>query len=402
MATGTAPSPDQQSRKDLAYTNIALLSFLGAAFVFILIRYAPAGAAPLATALIWAASCLIAGSAVGFLFGLPRVVDGEGSPEGAQPTASLDKSAAGRAAQKARPRYRQLVNKNLSEISDWLTKIVVGLGLVNLKEIPDLIGQSAQVLAVGLGQVPKCTAIQCDQYAFASALIVAFCVLGFLMGYLSTRLFLAGAFQRADDPAEILVEQVDLAIQRRVDEAPPSQNISASDVKLAERVRNFPAAQSEDSTAAALRELARRYDRLRMFSLAGQERTREMTQLLLQMRALALAGYGELGTFANSESPGERLVAVAMLQVKPDADFIPWLMRRIGLEKPFVTYAAIEALRRAASELVGEEQALLKQLLRDWLQSAKGSEFMSRSNDRVDLMRTVLSQLDINATPAPG
>ena len=43
--------------------------------------------------------------------------------------------------------YRQQVNTNLTEISDWLTKIIVGLGLINLKQIPSLTKRAASLLA---------------------------------------------------------------------------------------------------------------------------------------------------------------------------------------------------------------------------------------------------------------
>src|SRR6185312_11609392 len=68
-----------------------------------------------ATAL-WSFAWLAAGGFVGFLFGISK-------------TEQTDTSA------NASDGYRQRINTNLEQISDWFTKIIVGIGLINLKEI---------------------------------------------------------------------------------------------------------------------------------------------------------------------------------------------------------------------------------------------------------------------------
>jgi len=80
-----------------------------------------------------------------------------------------------------------LVNTNLVEISDWLTKIIVGVGLIELRRIPPQARRLALEVAGPSGDI-----------SFALAVVVYFPTLGFLFGYLSTRLFLAGAFSRAE------------------------------------------------------------------------------------------------------------------------------------------------------------------------------------------------------------
>jgi len=66
--------------------------------------------------------------------------------------------------------------------------------------------------------------------SFAGAFIVFFSVLGFLSGYLTTRLFLAGAFGRADR-AQIIIEP-----ERSVAD---SVNTNSEDRSNAEKLRNF-------------------------------------------------------------------------------------------------------------------------------------------------------------------
>ena len=135
------------------------------------------------TALLWALSAMAAGVAVGFLFGIPKILQG------------VSRSPEGTAAQQiAHDAYRQQVNTNLTEISDWLTKIIVGLGLINLKQIPPFIRSKAGILAESLKQADPTK----DYLGFAVAVLACFAILGFLFGYIFTRIYLAAAFARAD------------------------------------------------------------------------------------------------------------------------------------------------------------------------------------------------------------
>jgi hypothetical protein len=129
----------------------------------------------------WGLAYFAAGFFGGFLFGIPRVLqENAAAPKGTDPATNQP--------------YRQLVNTNLEQISDWLTKIIVGLGLVELRAVPDHLYKAAVWMAQSLGLKPGENAIA----SFSCAFIVYFTIVGFLAGYLITRLFLAGAFWRAD------------------------------------------------------------------------------------------------------------------------------------------------------------------------------------------------------------
>jgi hypothetical protein len=91
------------------------------------------------------------------------------------------------------PDYKLQVNTNLTEISDWLTKIIVGLGLVKLTKLPPYLTSMAVALSNGILDKDKSTAM-----AVAYGTITFFSVLGFLFGYLFTRLFLSKAISIAD------------------------------------------------------------------------------------------------------------------------------------------------------------------------------------------------------------
>jgi hypothetical protein len=130
----------------------------------------------------WSAAYFASGFGIGFLFGIPRVLQGDGI-EG--------ESRSGNRREKG---YEQRVNTNLEQISDWLTKIIVGLGLVELRTMPHRLYSAGAWMGGSISNKP-----QNDQVAsFCCAFIIFFAIIGFLAGYLLTRLFLAGAFMRAD------------------------------------------------------------------------------------------------------------------------------------------------------------------------------------------------------------
>jgi hypothetical protein len=370
-------------------------------FSIILLRYAGTQRAALAIALMWAASCIISGASIGFLFGIPRVVQGATDEKFAKPKNGTPVEEPGPSAnslsdgpQHRALSYRQEVNSNLIEISDWLTKIIVGLGLVNLRQIPDLLDKGAVTLARGLAK--ECTGLMpCDQYAFATALIVGFSALGFFMGYLYTRLFLAGAFSRADRTVDNLIARTEKIIEEERPKGPSGSGaeVATWQVRAAERISDSSQAQNISATLLTLRRLAAEYDRLRTELPSGDVRTRRMTDVMVRMRVLALAGYPELPRFADSASPGNRLVAVAMLQVQPDPAYFSWLLDRISLEKPFIAYNAIEAFRRATE--FGKYNDALRVLFTDWLKTPKAQSFLAEDNDRTRLLKQVLRHLDI-------
>lgn len=144
-----------------------------------------ANAAPLA--ILWSLACLATGAIIGFLFGIPRVLQGDVIRAPAEQSGS-EKGETSLSQQAA---YRQQVNTNLEQISDWLTKIIVGIGLVELRRLPELLSRSSAFIANGLGAVPS-------SQVLAAAIIIYFGLIGFLSSYMITRIYLAGAFKRAD------------------------------------------------------------------------------------------------------------------------------------------------------------------------------------------------------------
>ena len=114
--------------------------------------------------IVTAGSALVMGSLLGFLFGVPRTLQQDKEPprsQGAEQTESIA--------------YRP--NTNLEQISDWLTKILVGVGLTQLNQIPCKLQHLAEYVGYGLGNTDTAR-------TFALTLILYFLCCGFLLGYL--------------------------------------------------------------------------------------------------------------------------------------------------------------------------------------------------------------------------
>ena len=155
------------------------------------------------------ATCAFAlGTLLGFLFGVPQYFakDSEAPGEGNKAT------------------YQP--NTNLTQVSDWLTKIIIGVGLVQFGELTETIGELGDSLEPSFGS-------DSSGKAFAIALVVGFFVIGFLVGYLYTRLRLQWAFATADRAAFESVAKREIEQQGEVD---------AQALKLASRQLD-PAAQ---------------------------------------------------------------------------------------------------------------------------------------------------------------
>lgn len=106
---------------------------LGEILIFIVVFFPNYNLSATAVAELWAIACLLAGGALGFLFGIPKSVQG----------ASV---ATAEGKTRAQPAYAQRVNTSLEEVSDWLTKLLLGIGLVQLEKYPvcsDLIPRSS-------------------------------------------------------------------------------------------------------------------------------------------------------------------------------------------------------------------------------------------------------------------
>lgn len=143
----------------------------------------------------------------------------------------------------------------------------------------------------------------------------------------------------------------------------------ASVMQAAERiVENMPATEIAESRRE-ITAVAREYEQLRAMMRGGVARTRRMEAVASKMRTLGLVGHHLLPELTTSESPGERLAAVSILQVAPDPAFIAWLGSRFAVERPFVNYQAALALRAAVGHLYASHQHELHEAIRQGKQA---------------------------------
>ena len=152
-----------------------------------------------------AAAALLVGALLGFIFAIPRSLTAADAPP--------------------RPDEKRLFrsNSNLEQISDWLTKILVGIGLVEFRTIVDNARDLIKFLQPGFGSSEA-------THSFVLGVLMLFTVSGFLIAYLVTRLYFAPEFARAE---EALVNRLsNITDQLRVADARLADRLSVVDARL--------------------------------------------------------------------------------------------------------------------------------------------------------------------------
>jgi hypothetical protein len=115
----------------------------------------------LAVGLLTAIAALVAGCLIGFMFGIPKVAAGN--------------------AQQATQGY--IPNTNLPEVSDWLTKLLLGAGLVQLTHLGPPVGRLIDNISLGM----YATAQFADSAkVMAGAILFGYTGIGLLSGYVMT------------------------------------------------------------------------------------------------------------------------------------------------------------------------------------------------------------------------
>ena len=141
--------------------SLPLIGVLSIGIILVYVSQVPSGVrwSAFGTAVLIAGSSWFAGGFVGFLFGIPRTVQGSAAPERVT---------------------RYLGNTNLEQVSDWLTKIIVGVGLVQIGHIVPALSKLAETMKVPLGGLPSCG-------AFGLGLVITYALLGFFYFYFWSR-----------------------------------------------------------------------------------------------------------------------------------------------------------------------------------------------------------------------
>jgi len=148
--------------------------------------------------LMTAAGSAVIGALLGFVFGVPFSRAGSASNQGDSDDKSKDSVTPPSA-----PPYKP--NTTLEQISEWLSKMLVGVGLVELKSLSKQLDTLAGFIAKGLGNddIGK---------VFAYFVLLLFAGCGFLFGFIWARIYLPSWFTRAD--LNMIMQEVDRKVHR--------------------------------------------------------------------------------------------------------------------------------------------------------------------------------------------
>jgi hypothetical protein len=283
-----------------------------------------------------AAASLGVGAFLGLLFGVPRSIgtDQRGDNPGGQRIPTIG------------------ANTNLEQISDWLTKIIVGVTLTQLATIKR--GAAALFAAIGpaLGD-------NTGANAFAGAVVIYFTVVGFFAGWLYARLRLGLAMSTADAWLEL---------SRRAQSAgDPETARAAKDAAMSVTQIGAGVTSASPSETVDAETLAARYEDLRDTTPRGPRRTARMEDLVRQMRPLAKSGgFTALDVQAmfSLGTEGRRILALALMEGDPTlADFRSVLQ---AIEQPssaFEQYHGLIVANRILSSLSSSERGALQAAL---------------------------------------
>lgn len=134
--------------------------------------------------IIVAFACILLGGLLGFLFAIPRLNKNYTPPE------DHDRST------------KYLPNTNLEDVSDWLTKIIIGVTLTQLGKIPGYLQNVVDYLIDNSGLM-----LQLDSAGpFLIALIIYSFIAGFIIGYFYTRIYLPNLFSIMEENKRQKVE----------------------------------------------------------------------------------------------------------------------------------------------------------------------------------------------------
>ena len=141
--------PGQKTQRLVAFVVILLVAGIFLVSISLVQSIPPSAGAGVARAagvvvfLLFGAAGAV-GAAAGFLFGLPRSRVVDMTTTGGQTGAASNPP----------PSTSYLTNSNLIKVSDWLTTIIIGLGLVNLRKVPAAVEQLGAALEAPLGGMP--------------------------------------------------------------------------------------------------------------------------------------------------------------------------------------------------------------------------------------------------------
>lgn len=164
----------------------------------------------MAVGLLIAGCCFCIGALLGFLFGIPRLLNASNIPDNL----------------KAKNQIMQ--NDNLVQISDWITKIIVGVGLTQFYHVPPALMSLGTYLAPGFDHHDKSKLAE----NIAIVIVLYFLVIGFLCAYLWTRLYFSKMLAKNQNEIDNIQQELEAKEQELAQKA---DELSAKEKQLQEK-----------------------------------------------------------------------------------------------------------------------------------------------------------------------
>jgi uncharacterized membrane protein YciS (DUF1049 family) len=180
---------DKKSDKSRGLTLISVMMIFGFGSIYITTHSLDCSEhyhANLGLTIMVALAAILCGAFLGFLFGIPR---------------SLQKNQNSSEPNSPNNHNSFADNTNLEQISDWLTKIIVGVSLTQVANIQLYLSKISHLVADGFQCNPKLAV------AFIYAVIIFYLICGFIYCYLWTRIQLKAALNKME--VEQLQAQLD-------------------------------------------------------------------------------------------------------------------------------------------------------------------------------------------------
>lgn len=171
-----------------------------------------------------------------------------------------------------------------------------------------------------------------------------------------------------------------------------SKSLIQEDISTTQKNRKEEPSASDN--IEELLQLAKEYEDIRNRMTSSNNRTRVMENIVTKMKSISNNPTSFISTLTKSESPGERLAAIAKLQKFPNLDYLDWLCDHVGAsEKPFIGYQASVALYISARTFGKDYRQQLEEALKSAYYLIENSNF--KDPNQVEVLRSALNELEI-------
>jgi hypothetical protein len=234
---------------------------------------------------------------------------------------------------------------------------------------------------------------------FGLAIVGYYALCGFLLVYLWTRLYLAGAFREAERDYQYrnvlagTIATLD-SVEAKLDESDQQQV----------RVLRYQAERQLGTLERDLGQVpewltyyAREYEQLRRTMPRGSERTFAMNTVVARIRAVA----GQQGFVPedvrnqwNKGSDGHRVVALALLSVSPYPECLDLILEGIKKSRSaFEQYHALRVAELVVPSLTSEQKPQLRDAIEDQQSGGESKYLIPENRDRYQLSNKILRAL---------